>query len=100
MTAPDDEDVESIQDAVADLPASAFEGGDPGHARAIYNALEDVEAAVAAGDTATALDRLNALRKRVDGCGETADRTDWITDCAAQQQIRQLINDLITNLSS
>lgn len=97
---PDDKDVETTQEAISGLPPSAFKGGDPGHARAMTNILDEVEALIAAGDTATAIKRLNSLLTRVDGCGTKADKTDWIVDCAAQVQIRDFIETLIENLSA
>lgn len=97
---PDDQDVEEAQDLVMQLPTSALKGGDPGVARAIYNALEDIEASVAAGDTDAALRRLAELRKHLDGCGTKADKNDWITDCTAQSEFRGLIDTLIANLST
>ena len=97
---PDDEDVEETQEAIAGLPASAFKGGDNGHRSAMHNILNAVERAVAAGDTEEAIAKLQTLRRRVDGCGLVADLDDWIVDCAAQLEIRQQIDTLITNLSS
>ncbi|HEX6278910.1 MAG TPA: DUF5050 domain-containing protein [Pyrinomonadaceae bacterium] len=97
---PDDKDVETTQEAISGLPPSAFKGGDPGHARAMTNILDEVEGLIASGDTTTAIKRLNSLLTRVDGCGTKADKTDWIVDCTAQVEIRDLINTLITNLSS
>lgn len=97
---PDDKDVETTQEAIADLPPSAFKGGDPGHARAMTNILDEVETLVAAGDTAGAIKKLRTLLTRVDGCGTKADKTDWIVDCAAQAQIRDLVETLIENLSA
>jgi Tol biopolymer transport system component len=97
---PDDQDVETTQEAIADLPASSFKSGDPGHARAMTNILDEAEAMIAAGDIAGAIKKLRSLLTRVDGCGTKADKTDWIVDCTAQVEIRDLINTLIENLST
>ncbi len=43
---------------------------------------------------------LQSLRRRVDGCGLMADLDDWIVDCAAQLEIRQQIDTLISNLEA
>lgn len=96
---PDDMDVEGIQDAVAGLPNDAFKGGYPGHAGAITSVLDDVEFLIATGNYAEAVTKLLNLSRRVDGCGVVADQNDWIIDCAAQTEIRELIDDLIENLS-
>ena len=100
---PDDEDVEGIEEAVAAQPDSSFKSR--GHRNSIRNALEDAEASIAAGDIAGAIRKLQNLRRKVDGCGallglEIADNNDWITDCGAQHEIRDLIDQLITNLSA
>jgi len=62
--------------------------------------LEDIEASIAAGDISGAIRALRNLRRTVDGCGSSPDRNDWIEDCTAQVQIRDLIDLLITNLSA
>jgi hypothetical protein len=36
----------------------------------------------------------------MDGCGTSADNTDWIVDCTAQTQIRALLDLLVANLSA
>ncbi len=96
---PNEQDVEAAQQAIADLPAGAFKGGDPGHAGAMTKALDDIEALIAAGKIDTALRRLRSLREKVDGCGTRADSTDWIVDCTAQSEIRALLDALIAALS-
>ena len=40
------------------------------------------------------------LHTRVDGCGQAADNTDWITDCAAQLTVRSLLEVLTTNITT
>jgi hypothetical protein len=34
----------------------------------------------------------------MDGCGTTADNTDWIVDCTAQIQKRTFLDLIVTNL--
>lgn len=45
---------------------------------------------------------LNVLRRHVDGCqggpNEQADRDDWVVDCAAQTEIRTLLDQVIEDL--
>ena len=98
---PDDKDVEGIEEAVAAQLDSSFKSR--GHRNSIRNALEEAEASIAAGDIAGAIGKLQNLRRKVDGCGallglEIADNDDWITDCAAQHEIRDLIDGLIARL--
>ncbi len=95
---PDGEDSEFIQNIVNGLPDSAFKGN--GHRTAILAHLDNVEHQVAKGHIDVALNMLENLRKHVDGCGASADNNDWIIDCAAQIQVRDLIDLLVTNLSS
>jgi hypothetical protein len=57
-----------------------------------------VEQLISAGDLAGAVQKLKNLRLRVDGCGNKADPSDWITDCAEQVKVRILIDKLIANL--
>lgn len=101
---PDDQDVEGIEQAVADLPASAFapSRSSGGNRTAINSRLEDIEGQIAVGDTEDAIRLLRDLRRKVDGCleptGTTPQTDDWIVDCAAQIEIRSRIDHLITSL--
>jgi len=97
---PDGSDVEAVQSTVSGLPDSSL-GGPSAHGKrtAITSALDQVEAAVRDGDTATALSRLRSLRHHLDGCGTVADRNDWVSDCSDQLEIRALVDLLIANLS-
>jgi TolB protein len=97
---PDAWDPDIVAAAVSALPRSDFANGAPGHLTAILSRLDHVESLIAAGETADAVSALDDLRLRLDGCGTTADRDDWIVDCAAQLQIRALIDQLIGNLRS
>lgn len=47
--------------------------------------------AVNFGDGAAALDITSTLHKRIDGCGDTPDGSDWIVDCEAQIDFRDLL---------
>ncbi len=103
---PDDRDVEEAQEAVADLPQSAFAPtvSAGGHRTAMINRLEDIEALIASGDIEQAIERLRDLRRKVDGCpaavGTTPHPDDWVVDCAAQLEIRSRIDDLIAALET
>jgi hypothetical protein len=96
---PPDDPTEPVATAVADLPLSAFAAR--GHSSAMQSRLDVVAERIAAGDTAGAIRDLQNLRRHVDGCADAAgspDRNDWITDCAAQLEIRALIDGLIADL--
>ena len=54
--------------------------------------------AIASGDTADAISKPQNLLRKVDGCGTSADRNDWIVDCAEQVKVRTSINLLIASL--
>jgi hypothetical protein len=102
---PDGDDVEWLQHAINALPNTAFRdlGRDPGLRNSVISKLDSIEALVAKGDTTKAIAQVELLRGRVDGCASTAgtaDKDDWIVNCAAQIQIRDLLNLYITNLST
>jgi hypothetical protein len=48
--------------------------------------------AVNFGDGDMALKILGLLDKRIDGCGDAADKSDWIVDCEAQIAFRELLD--------
>ena len=96
----DGEDVEFLQNAIRSLPRSAFRDADNGLRKSMFAILDGIEGRVARGQIARAIKDLQTLRRVVDGCGVVADVNDWIVDCAAQTVIRELIDLLITNLSS
>ena len=50
--------------------------------------LAAVNALVVDGKIDQALNELNQLLVRVDGCGAAADSTDWIVNCTSQVTIR------------
>lgn len=91
--------IDPVATAVADLPLTAFRA--PGHQTAIQSRLADIAEKISDGDAAGAIRDLQNLRRHDDGCADaagTADRNDWITDCAAQLEIRALIDGLIADL--
>jgi len=98
---PDGEDVEFLENTLAALPPEVFRSTTgPGSRTAIMSLLKVVEARVAVGDVATALRQLSNLRSHLDGCGAIPDGNDWIVECAAQTQVRELLDLLIANLSA
>ncbi len=96
----DGEDSEFIQNIINGLPQSAFKDNGGGLRTAMLAQLDNVEHQVLMGHIDQALNMLDNLRKHVDGCGAAADNNDWIIDCAAQIEVRELIDLLIANLSS
>jgi len=93
---PDTQDPDTVAATVSALPATVFATGE--HRQPILNRLDAIEQLIAAGDLAGARAELQSLRRKVDGCGTTADANDWIVDCAAQLEVRALIDHLLTNL--
>ena len=91
-------DVVNVPQVVSELPESAFQNGAEGIRDAIESLLEEVERLIAAGRNDVALQKLENLRRRADGCGTAADTNDWIVDCAAQIELRGLIDALIVGL--
>lgn len=66
--------------------------------RALASNLEEVDAAIRSGDVGAAIDLVTGLLRRVDGCGMTADRNDWVVDCDAQADVRRALSLLARNL--
>jgi hypothetical protein len=92
-------DVDWIEDAILAIPGDAIKSPAAGNRNAMLNLLADAEAHLLRGkNIKPALDKLTTLRSRIDGCGSGPDSNDWITDCAEQVRIRQLLDILIANL--
>ncbi len=96
---PDGQDAEWLQNAINDLPASAFKDNGGGLRTAALAILDNVETLVAGGKPDKAIQLLKTLRSKVDGCGAAADDSDWIIDCTAQIEIRGYIDLYIDNLT-
>jgi hypothetical protein len=96
----DGSDPDTVGDVVAALPDEVFRSSDGGNRTATLAILEAIEQEIEDGDIAEALRQLRNLRMRVDGCGASPDRNDWIIDCGTQRQVRALLDLLIANVSS
>jgi hypothetical protein len=95
----DGQDVDWIEDAILAIPEDAIQSsGKKGNRNAMLNLLADAESHLRRGRIKPALDKLTTLRSRIDGCGSGSDSNDWITDCAEQVRIRQLLDILIANV--
>jgi len=64
----------------------------------LLEALAAANGDLADGRTVAALDRLEQLRPRMDGCGRGDRSDDWLVDCAAQYRIRALVEQVIYKL--
>ena len=96
----DGRDVEFVQSSIAQLPLGAFHAANAAGARAaLVSMLDTVESRLLANDVAAALAAIQSVRSRTDGCGSTADGTDWIVDCGAQATVRTALDLLRTNLT-
>jgi hypothetical protein len=93
---PDGQDPQFIQNALNALSTSVFNG--PGNKTAFLSALDDINKLIAAGKIDQAKNKIDLLLTHVDGCGATADGTDWIIDCPTQITIRGLLDLLKSNL--
>jgi hypothetical protein len=93
---PDGKDPQFIQNAVNALSLAVFNAG--GNKTAFLSALVDIDKLVGAGKIAQAQTKIAQLRTHVDGCGATADGTDWIVHCPTQITIRGLLDLLNSNL--
>ena len=93
---PDASDPDTVGAVVAELPDEAFHAR--GQRTAILSRLDDAERQIVAGDIAGAIAGLSDLLKRVDGCGDSADRDDWIENCDAQVATRRAIEGVTSAL--
>ena len=107
----DGQDPDTVAAVIRSLRGDVFRSPSEGTRTAFLSRLEAIEADVAAGDSAGAIESLTDLRRRVDGCDPllpapiAPDSNDWIrgtpTDpCSAQDQVRDLIDLLIANLDA
>jgi len=94
----DGEDVEWLQNMITSLPSTAFKSSGHGLQTALLSILNDAERFIARGQNTKAIEKLQTLRTKVDGCGATPDQTDWILECTTQIQIRDFLDLLIINL--
>ena len=92
--------VESLLDAIAALPDSAFRKGARDRVALVKSLRANVQTAVAAGKGTKASQTLVRLSTRLNGCGLDPDRDDMIVDCAAQIKIRDIVLELACNLKS
>jgi Tol biopolymer transport system component len=89
---------EDVEDAVEGLPDDAL--GARGHRSAILAKIDAAEAAIAQGKFDTARTILEQLRDHLDGCETSGepDRNDWIVDCDAQDEVRDLLDGWLATL--
>ena len=77
-----------------------FRSPGEGNRAALLSNLDEVESILLDGNTASAVKKLENIRKHLDGCGTEADGNDWIRGCDAQVQVRELVDLLIGNLGA
>ena len=80
------------------LDVFASKGNPSGQLNSMLSRLAGIEQNILNGDIADAVRELENLRRKVDGCGASADSNDVITDCASQLQVRSIVDTLIANL--
>lgn len=93
-------DPDIVATVVARLPNAAFASRPTALRKTIRVQLDRAEAAYARGRSDLGKKAMLALRARLDGCPPRADRTDWISRCSAQLQVRQLLDLVVRNHSS
>lgn len=72
-----------------------FKRGDAGLRTATEARADAIESKFLDGKIESGLTSLENLRRRFDGCPPEPDGNDWMTDCAAQMLVRELIDILI-----
>jgi hypothetical protein len=60
--------------------------------------LDEIEALLLGSERNGAIRKLINLRRRLDGCEESPDPNDWLVTCAAQQEVRFLVDLLLDNV--
>jgi hypothetical protein len=90
-------DIEFIGNAVNALPDAAFKAR--GLRGALLEQLEAVEKKVAGDKEEGALQKIENIRRHLDGCPGQPDQNDWLIDCTGQLGIRALIDLLASNLT-
>ncbi len=93
-------DPDIVANIVALLPNSAFKDSGGGLRTATLAILYNVHGATLAGNVNAAVHELQNLRRHMGGCPPHPDKDDWIVDCAAQMQVRRVLDILIANHSS
>ena len=88
--------IRGLVNLVNSLPSAAFRSA--GNRNALLSRLDAVEQKIRDGKTDAAIEELRNVRRRADGCGSFAGNDDWIVDCAAQTELRSLIDQLIESL--
>jgi uncharacterized delta-60 repeat protein len=91
-------DPDWIGGVVSNLAEGAF--NTPSSRVTILAYLDQVEAAVIAGQRTNAISLMNQLRAHANGCPPAPDPDDWIVDCVAQTKVRVLIDEVTNNLVS
>jgi uncharacterized delta-60 repeat protein len=97
-------DADAIESVVETLPASHFRAKVEASKNAILSILSNIQRAIEDSRIAAAIKALENLRLRVDGCDgsltELPDTNDWVVDCGSQRSLRDLIDQLINELST
>jgi hypothetical protein len=92
-------DISAVRDAINALPRSVVHS--EGNRKAMIARLNAIEAEIARGNVAQAMQHLQNLRKWVDGCASDTDKAhgnDKLKDCEAQLSIRAHIDAVIDAL--
>jgi Tol biopolymer transport system component len=92
-------DIQDLETTITGLPSGAFKNANMQNT--LINKLNEVIAAISAGDYTGALNKLqNDILKKTDGCAVSGapDKNDWITNCKTQGILYPLINSIINEL--
>lgn len=89
-----------VSGALAQLDDESFKNR--GQQRSMPQRVDEAEALVLSGDLDSALDSLDALRKKLDGCEDDgeADPDDGTVDCADQDAVRGLLDIVVGTLEA
>jgi hypothetical protein len=94
---PDGKDLEFIEQAILGLPPGVFKPVPQDAEDQMLTMLKKADRQLQNGKIADGLAILRSVRSFMDGCGTSADQSDWIVNCAAQFKIRALIDLVFQN---
>lgn len=90
--------INGLTNVINDLPASALKKGN-GHRNALLSQLNEIGGYINASDLNTALTYAKNYLHNMNGCGNSADSNDKITDCAQQKRVRAIVQVLVDTLT-
>ena len=99
-----------LEALITGLPEGSFKNNASNRKNAFSNKIYAIIESLAVADMETdpavqdelydeAIDKLeNDIRAKMDGCGLSADKNDWIIECTAQGDLNLLIDEIVADI--